>query len=114
MQGTADFHHHVAYPVFPHAYGLFEHTAAFDTAVDRFDTHPAPRDLAVVRLLLWRQCFPTWLLRGLEDSHPLHCEPLKAQVLQQLTPRRQRIGRDISYALVVDAARRGLTQEHDA
>jgi hypothetical protein len=114
MQGTADFHYHIAHPVFPHPDGLFEHTAAFDTALDMFDAHPSPRNRPVVCLLFGRQRFPTWLFCGLENLHTLQSEPLKAEVLQPLTPCRQRVRRHIGHALVVDAARRGLTEEHDA
>jgi hypothetical protein len=114
MQCTADFHHHITHPVFPHPDGLFEHAAAFDTAINMFDAHPAPRDLPVVRFLYRRQLFPARLLCRLEDLHALQREPLKAQVLQQLTPSRQWIRGRIGQALVVDAPRMGLTQEHDA
>src|SRR5712691_3696751 len=114
MQCTADFHHHVANPVFPHPDGLFEYAAAFDTALDMFDAHPSSSDLPVVLFLFWRQRLPTRLLRWLEDVHSLQCEPLKAQVLQQLAPSRKRIRCRIGYPFVVDASRMGLTQEHEA
>lgn len=114
MQGTADFHHHVAHPVFPHPDGLFEHAAAFDTAMDMFDAYPSPCHRAVVRLLFGGQLVPAWFLGWLKDLHALQREPLQAQVLQQLTPRRQRIRRRIRHTCVVDAARSGLAQEHDA
>src|SRR5215813_13919939 len=114
MQCTADFHHHIAHPVFPHPNGLFEHAAAFDTAIDMFDAHPSPRHLSVVLSLLEQQRFPAWLLRGLENIHTLQGEALKAQVLQPLTPRGQRIRGRIGYALVVDASRMGLAQALDA
>jgi hypothetical protein len=113
MQSTADFHHHVAHPGFPHPDGLFEHAAALHTTINMFDAHSAPRDLSVVRFLCGRQLFPARLLRGLEDLHALQRDPLKAQILQQLTPRWQRIWRRVGHALVMDAARSGLTQEHD-
>ena len=114
MQCTADFHHHIANPVFPHPDGLLKHAAAFDTALDMFDAHPSPRNRAVVRFLFWGQLVPARFLRWLDDVHALQREPLKAQVLQQLTPSRKWIRGRIGHALVVDAARRGLTQEHDA
>src|ERR1041385_1039576 len=79
-----------------------------------FDAHPTSSDLVVVYLLGGRQLFATRLLCRLEDLHALEGEPLKAHVLQQLAPRWQGIGRHISHALSVDAARSGRTQEHDA
>src|SRR5712692_1081583 len=114
MQGTADVHHHVARPLFPHPDGLFEHAAAFDTALDMFDAHPSPRDLAIARFLLQRQRLPAQLLRRLEDVHALQRERLKAQGWQQMTPRWQRIRRGVSQAFVVDASRMGRTQKEDA
>ena len=114
MQGTADFHHHVAYAVFPHPDRLFQHTTAFDTAIHMFDTHPASRELPVDRFLCGGQFFSTRLLRRLEDLHACQREPLKAEVLQQLTPRWQRIRRHIGQAFIVHTARGGFTQEHNA
>jgi hypothetical protein len=114
MQCTADFHHHIAHPLFPHPDGLFEHPAAFDTAIDMFDTYPSPRNLPVVRFLFGRQLLPARLLRGLDDLHALQRERLKAHVLQQLASGQQRIRGRVGHALVVDASRLGLTQEQDA
>ena len=114
MQGTAYFHHHVAHPFFPHPDRLFEHAAAFDTAVDMFDAHPSPRDLAIVLFLLWGQLLAARLLCRLEDVHALQRERLQALLLQEVTPRRKRTGRRVRHALVMDTARMGLTQEKNA
>ena len=71
MQRTADFHHHVANPVFPHPDGLFEHAAAFDTAVDMFDAHPPPSDLPIARFLRLRvNSFPRGFFVGWMMSTP--------------------------------------------
>ena len=113
MQGTADFHHHIANACFPHADRLFEHAAAFDTAIDMFDAHPSPRDLSIARFLLRRQRFPAGLLRRLDDLYAIQCERLKAQILQQLTACGQRIRCAVSDALVMDTARMRLTQEEN-
>src|SRR5262245_43961344 len=114
MQSTANFHHHIAYAVFPHPNSLLEHTAAFDTAIDMFDTHPALSDRPVVRFLCGRQRFSARFPRRLKDRHARQGEALKAHVLQQLTAFRQRIRGCIGDALVMDTARMRLTQEHDA
>jgi len=111
MQSTADFHHHVAHPFFPHPDRLFEHAAAFDTAVDLFDAHPSPRYRSIVLFLLRGQLLAARLLRRLEDVHALQRERLKALILQEVTPRRKRIWRRGRSALVMDTARMGLTQE---
>jgi hypothetical protein len=114
MQRTTDFHHHVANPGFPHSDRLFEHAAAFDTAVDMFDAHAPPSKLPIPRFLCPRQLVPTGLLRGLEDVHAVPRECLKARILQQLTPRWQRIGCGIGDAFVMDTTRMCLAQEEDA
>ena len=69
MQGTADFHPHVAKPRFPQSDGLFEHAAAFDAAVDMFDAHAPPSEPLIPRFLRLRQLLAAGLLRGLEDVH---------------------------------------------
>jgi hypothetical protein len=114
MQRTANFHHHVANPSLPDPDRLFEHAAALHAAIDMFDTHAPPRELPIPRFLCPRQLVPTGLLRGLEDVHAVQREGLKAQILQQLTPRRQRIRRGVGDVLVMDTARMRLAQEKDA
>jgi hypothetical protein len=113
MQGTADFHHDIANPGLPHADRLFKHAAAFDTALDMFDAHPSPSDLPIPRFLRSRQLVSTRLLRRLDNLHAIQCERLKAQILQQLAARRQRIRCAVSDALVMDTARMRLTQEEN-
>ena len=111
MQSTADVHHHVAHPFFPHPDRLFEHAAAFDTAVDLFDAYPSPRDRSIVLFLLRGQLLPARFLHRLEDVHALQRECLKALVLQEVTPCGQRRRRHVGHALLMDTARMGLTQE---
>src|SRR5919198_56756 len=101
MQRTADFHHHVANPCFPYPDSLFEHAAAFDTAIDMFDAHPSPSNLPIPRSLRTRQLLSAGFLRRLDNVHAVQRERLKAQVLQQLTPRRQWIWRGVGEALVM-------------
>ena len=104
MQRTADVHHHVANPSFPPPNGVFEHTAAFDAAVDMFDAHAPPRDLPIARFLGSCPRFPMWLLRRLNDLHAVQRPRLNAQILPQLAPRRQRIRRRVGEALVMHTA----------
>ena len=114
MQSTADFHHHVANPFFPQPDRLFEHAAAFDTAVDMFDSHPSPRYLSIGRFLLRRQLLASRLLHRLDDFHAIQHERLKAQILKQVTPSWQRIRCRVCNALVMDTSLMGLTQEQNA
>jgi hypothetical protein len=87
---------------------------ALDTAVDRLDAYAPPSQLPIPRFLCPRQLVPTRLLRGLEDVHAVQRESLQARILQQLTPRRQRIGCGIGDAFVMDTTRRRLAQEEEA
>ena len=111
MQRTADVHHHVANPSCPQPDGVFEQTAAFDAAVDMFDAHAPPRDLPIARVLGSCQRFPTGLLRRLNDLPAVQRQRLKAQILQQRAPRRQRLRRRVGDALVMHTAGRRFTQE---
>jgi len=79
-----------------------------------FDAPAPPRDLLIPPFLRPRQLPPTGLVRGLEDVYAGQCEGLKAQILQQLTPGRQRIRRGIGHALVRHTAWRRVTQEQNA
>jgi len=81
MQTTADFHDHIANPCFPHPNRLFEHAAAFDTAVYMFDAHPSPRYFSIFLFLLRGQLLAAWLLRRLEDVHARQRERLQAPIL---------------------------------
>jgi hypothetical protein len=114
MPCTADFHHHIADPRFPQPDGFFEHTAAFATAVDMFDAHAPSSKLSIPSFLRSRQLVAARLLRRLEDVYTVQRKRLKTQVLQQLTPGRQRIRRGVGDALVRDTARMRLTQEENA
>src|SRR5262249_14006848 len=53
MQCTANFHHHIAYPLFPHPDGLFERATTFDTAIDMCDAHPSARQCKGGPRLAW-------------------------------------------------------------
>jgi hypothetical protein len=50
----------------------------------------------------------------LEDGHAGQREGLRAPILPQLTPRRQRLGGGVGDTLVMDTARRRLAPEEDA
>src|SRR4029450_12737628 len=114
MQRTADLHHHVANAVFPQPDGLFEHTAAFDAAIDMVDAHAPPRALPTPRLTGPRRLMPARLLRRSDAVLPVQRECLKAQISQQLAPCRQWIGRGIGDALIMDTARMRLTEKQNA
>jgi hypothetical protein len=114
MPRTTDCHDHVATPSLPHPDGLFEPAAARDTAVDVVDPHAPPSQRPIPLVLGPRPLAPAGLLRGWEDVHTGQCTGLKAQIVQQLTARRQRRGRGLGEALVMDTAWRRLTQEEKA
>src|SRR5215813_12459062 len=114
MQCPADFHHPITDPRFPPPDGVLEPAAAFDAAVDMLDAHAPSSKLPIPSFLRSRQLVAARLLRRLEDVHAVQREGLKTQVWQQLSPRRQRLGRGGSAALVMDTARMRLTQEEEA
>ncbi len=113
MQRTADFHHRVANPGFPQPAGLLAQAAAYDAAVALFDAHAPPRHLPMARFPGSRQRSSTWLLPRLHALHAVQRARLTAQVLHQLTPGRQGIGRGVGGALVLPTARMRVTPEQD-
>ena len=58
----------------------------------------------VGQLLLQGQLPTTWLLRRHEDRHRRECEGQEAQILQQPTPGRERVGGGLSDAQIMDTA----------
>ena len=75
MQGTADFHHHIAEAVFPHPERLLQYTAAFDTAIDMCDMHSAPSKLPIVCFLLGDQLLPHGCFVGWRMATPASVNP---------------------------------------
>src|SRR5690242_1279228 len=88
MQGTADFHHHIADALLPQADPVFDDAAALDTAVDMLDPQPAGVERLVRPFLRRRQVRARGFLCGHEDLHLGQREAQEAEILQQPAPGR--------------------------
>jgi len=64
--------------------GVFDNAAAFHAAVEVLDPDAAPRQAAVVRLLLLRQRAPAGLRVRRVGGHPGEGEGQEAQILQEV------------------------------
>jgi hypothetical protein len=64
-------------------------------------------------LLLHRELSAPWFLRRHENLHPRKGESKKAQILQQSTPRWQRIRSGVRDGLIVSATAIGIAEKED-
>ncbi len=64
-------------------------------------------------LLLQGELLAIWFLRWHQDLHVGEHKRQEAQVLQQLTPDRQGIGRRVGDPLIMDASSPGVTEKED-
>ena len=67
----------------------------------------------VGQLLLQGQLLTAWLLRRHEDLHVGQRERQEAQILQQPTPGRERVGGGLRDAQIMDTAVVGVAQQED-
>ena len=113
MQGTAEFHHHIADTLLPQADPVFHDATALHTAVDVLDPQPPLVEYLVGPLLLQGQLLTAWLLRRHEHLHLRERERQEAQILQQPTPGREWVGSGLSDAQIMDTAAVGVAQKED-
>src|SRR6266700_4403496 len=113
MQGTADLHHHIADALLPEADPIFHHATALHATVDMLDAEPTLVQGLVRLLLLQGQLRTAWLLHRHENLHLRECERQEAQILQQPTPSRERVGGGLSDAQIMDTAAVGVAQKED-
>ncbi len=113
VQGTAEFHHQIADALLPQADPVFHDATALDTAVDMLDPQPPLVERLVGPLLLQGQLRTAWLLRRHEDLHLRERERQEAQILQQPTPGRERVGGGLRDAQIMDTAAVGVAQKED-
>ena len=113
MQGTAELHHEIADALLPQAEPVFHHATPLDAAVDMLDPQPTLVEYLVGELLLQGQLFTARLLRRHEDRHLGERERQEAQILQQPTPGRERVGRGLRDAQIMDPAAVGVAQKED-
>ena len=113
MQGATELHHQIADALLPQADPVFHKATPLDAAVDMLDPEPPLVERLVGQVLLQGQ-FPTaGLLRRHEDLHVGQRERQEAQILQQPTPGRERVGGGLRDAQIMDTAAVGVTEKKD-
>ena len=113
VQGTAEFHHEIADALLPQADPVFHNATTLDAAVDMLDPQPPLVERLVGQVLLQGQLRTAWLLRRHEDLHLRERERQEAQILQQPTPSRERVGGGLRDAQIMDTAAVGVAQKED-
>src|SRR5215510_6442579 len=113
VQGTAEFHHQVTDPLLPQADSVLHDTTALDAAVDMLDPQPPLVERLVGQVLLQGQLRTAGLLRRHEDLHLREREGQEAQILQQPTPGRERVGGGLRDAQIMGTTAVRVAQEED-
>jgi len=113
VQGTAEFHHEIADVLLPQADPVFHNATPLDTAVDMLNPEPTLVECLVGPFLLQGQLPTAWLLRRHEDRHLRERERQEAQILQQPTPSRKRVGGSLRDAQIMGTAAVGVAQKED-
>jgi hypothetical protein len=113
VQGTTEFHHEITDALLPHTDPVFHNATALDTAVDMLDPQPTLVEHLVRALLLQGQLLTAWPLRRHEDLHFRERERQEAQILQQPTPGRERVGSGFRNAQIMGTAAIGIAQKED-
>src|SRR5262249_4406265 len=78
------------------------------------DAEPAIVQCLVGKLLLQSQLLTAWLLHRHQDLHLRKREGQEAQILQQPTPGRERVGGGLRNAQIMHTAAVGVAQKEDA
>jgi hypothetical protein len=104
MQGTTDFHDHIAHARLLQTAGVTDDTAALDAAVDVLDADAAARDPPIGRFLRPREDSAPGLFRGHDDLDLVERERQEAEILEQPAARGQGIGRGIGNPFIVGTA----------
>jgi hypothetical protein len=113
VQGTTELHHQIADALFPQAHPVFHHATPFDAAVDMLDPEPPLVERLVGQVLLQGQLPTAGLLRRHEDLHLREREGQEAQILQQPTASRERVGSGLRNAQIMGTATIGITEKED-
>ena len=91
----------------------FHDAAALDTAIDVLDPEPPLVERLVGQVLLPRELMTTGFLGRHEDLHFRERERQEAQILQQPTPGRERVGGGFRNAQIMGTAAIGIAQKED-
>src|SRR5712691_11105197 len=113
MERTTDFHHEIADALLPQADPVFDDATAFDTTVDMLNAQSAIVQGLVGQLLFQGEFLAAWLLRRHQDRHLREREGQEAQILQQPTPGRERVGDGLRDTQIMDTAAVRVAQKED-
>jgi hypothetical protein len=113
VQGTTELHHQVTDTLLPQAHPVFHDATPLDTTVDMLDPEPPLVERLVGQVLLQGQLRTTGLLRRHEDRHLREREGQEAQILQQPTASRKRVGSSLRNAQIMGTAAVGVAQKED-
>src|SRR5262245_33535410 len=113
VQGTTELHHQVTDTLFPQAHPVFHNATPFDAAVDMLDPEPPLVERLVGQVLLQGQLRTAGLFRRHEALHLREREGQEAQILQQPTPGRERVGGGLCDAQIMGTATVGIAQKED-
>src|SRR5262245_55896786 len=113
VQRTAQFHHEITDARLPQTDPVFDNAAALDTTVDMLDPQPPLVEYLVGPLVLQGQLRTAWLLRRHEDLHLREREGQEAQILQQPTASRERVGSGLRNTQIMGTAAVGVAQKED-
>src|SRR5499427_1146383 len=113
VQGATELHHQIADALLPQAAAVFHNATPLDTAVDMLNPQPPLVEHLVGQVLLQGQLRTAGLLRRHEARHLRERERQKAQILQQPTPSRKRVGSDLRDTQIMHTATVGVTEKED-
>ena len=113
MQRAADFHDQITDAHLPQAACVVDDAAALDAAVDVLNADAAACHPSIGGFLGPREGSAPGLLGRHNDLDVVERERQEAQILEQPTPRGQRIRRGIRNPLIMGAAGIGLAQEEN-
>ena len=113
MEGTTQFHHEITHALLPQADPIFHNATTLHTAVDMLDAQPPLVEHLVGQVLLQGELRTAWLLHRHQDLHLGERERQEAQILQQPTPGRERVGGGLRNAQIMHTATVGVTEKED-
>jgi hypothetical protein len=113
VQSTAELHHQVTDTLLPQAHPVFHNATALDAAVDMLDPEPPLVERLVGQVLRQGQLPTAGLLRRHEDLHLREREGQEAQILQQPTASRERVGSGLRDAQIMGTAAVSVAQKED-
>jgi hypothetical protein len=113
VQGTAELHHEIANALLPQPDPVFYNATTLHTAVDMLDPQPPLVEHLVGQVLFQGELRTAGLLRRHEDRHLRERKRQKAQILQQPTPSRERVGGGLRDAQIMGTAAVGVAQKED-